>query len=159
MEPGQICRQYSHPALLALARKLYLELKVVEAQLVAKHVLAMNKSRIQLTIQALEKEIDPSDDRLAPDEATGHHQVKLDWHIPAVAFMLKYNERAVYDPVVTKGLADWTRGQLPDEAKEYQNGAERWSFWRSRLEELSNGHPDDGVRAAAQASLEYMSQS
>jgi hypothetical protein len=128
MQPGQICRQYSDPALVALARKLYLKLKDIEAQLVAKHVMAMNKPRIQFIIRALKKEIDQSDEQVAPDEATGHHQVKLDWHIPAVSFIFKHNGRAIYDRVVTKELGDWTKGQLPDEAREFQNGAERWSF-------------------------------
>lgn len=157
IQPGQICRQYSDSSSLALARKLYLKTKDIEAQLVAKHVLPTNKAMIQLIIRALEKEIDQSDEQLAPDEATGYKQVKLDFHIPAVSFMFKYNEREVYDQVVTKGLGDWTKGQLPDGAREFQNGAERWSFWRRRLEELSNGNADDEVRAAAQASLEYMS--
>jgi hypothetical protein len=157
IQPGQICRQYSNSTLVALARKLYLKIKDIEAQLVAKHVLTTNKAMIQLIIRALEKEIDQSDEQLAPDEATGYGQVKLDFHIPAVSFMFKYNEREVYDQVVTKGLGDWTKGQLPDGARGFQNGAERWSFWRKRLEDLSQGNADDEVKAAAQASLEYMS--
>lgn len=156
IQPGQICRQYSDPNLSPLARKLYLKIKDIEAQLVAKHVLRTNKAMIQLIIRALEKKIDHSDEQLAPDEAAGYNQVKLNFHIPAVSFMFKYNERKVYDQVVTKGLGDWTKRQLPDAAREFQNGAERWSFWRRRLEELSQGNADDEVKAAAQASLEYM---
>ena len=54
IQPGQICRQYPDSALGALqARKLYLRVKNVEAQLVAKHVLPMNKTMIQLIIRAL----------------------------------------------------------------------------------------------------------
>lgn len=157
MQPGQICRQYSDPKSVALARNLYLKMKDIEAQLTAKHVLTMNKAMIQLIIQALEKEIDQSDEQLAPDEATGYEQIKLGFHIPAVSFMLKYNGREIYDQVVTKGLRDWKKRQLPDGAREFQNGAERWSFWRRRLEELSQDNVDDEVKAAAQASLEYMS--
>ena len=94
IQPGQICRQYSDSALGASqARKLYLRAKDVEAQLVAKQILTINKSMIQLIIRALEKEIDQSDEHLAPDEATGYSQVKLDFHIPAISFMFKYNER------------------------------------------------------------------
>lgn len=156
-QPGQIYRQYSDSNLeaLAQARRLYLKTKDIEAQLVAKHVLRLNKARIQFIIRALEK-TDPSDEQLAPDEGTGHTQVKLDFHIPATSFMFKYNEREVYDQIVTKGLEDWKKRQLPDGARDFQNGAERWSFWRRRLEELS-GNADDEVKAAAQASLEYMS--
>lgn len=158
IQPGQICRQYSNdPNLLALARKLYLKIKDIEAQLIAKHVLKMNKARMQLIIRALEKEIDQSDEMIAPDEATGYDQVKLDFHIPAVSSMFKYNEREVYDQVVSKGLGDWTKRQMPDGAREFQNGAERWSFWKRRLEKLSQGSADDEVKAAAKASLEYMS--
>ncbi|KAI4628470.1 hypothetical protein J4E83_003020 [Alternaria metachromatica] len=157
IQPGQICRQYSDATLLALARKSYLKGKDIEAQLVAKHVLKMDEAMIKLIIRALEKEIDQSDEQLATDEATAYDQIKLDFHIPAVSFMLKYNGRKIYDKVVTKGLGDWSRGQIPDEAREFQNGAERWSFWRRRLEELSQGDFDDEVKAAAQASLEYMS--
>ncbi|KAL1586805.1 hypothetical protein WHR41_04593 [Cladosporium halotolerans] len=116
----------------------------------------MNKAMIQFIIQALEKEIDQSDERLAPDEATGYDQVKLDFHIPAISFMFKYNKREVYDRVVTKGLGDWKKRQLPDGAKDFQNGAERWSFWRRRLEDLSQRNANDEVKAAARASLEYM---
>ena len=58
---------------------------------------------------------------------------------------------------MTKGLGDWTKRQLKGEARKFRNGAERWSFWRTRLEELSQGNGDDEVKAAAQASLEYMS--
>jgi hypothetical protein len=157
IQPGQICRQYSDSALGALqARKLYLRIKDIEAQLVAKYVLPMNKAMIQLIIRALEKKIDRSDEQLAPDEATGYSQVKLDFHTPAISFMFKYNEREVYDQVVTKELGHWTKRQMPDGAREFQNGAERWSFWRRCLEELSQGHAGDEVKAAAQASLEYM---
>jgi hypothetical protein len=161
VQPGQICQQHSDFTLLALARKLYLKLKDIEAQLVAKHVMEMNKPMIQFIIRALKKEIDQSDEQLALDEATGTEQVKLDFHIPAISFMFKYNEREVYDRVVTKGLGDWKKGQLPGEAREFQNGAERWPFWKRRLEELSQGNADEEVdhevNATAQASLEYMS--
>jgi hypothetical protein len=158
IQPGQICRQYFNSALgLLQARKLYLKMKDIEAQLVAKQVLAMNKTMIQLIIRALEKGIDESDEQLAPGEASGYKQVKLDFHIPAIAYMFRYNERKVYEQVVTKGLRDWPKRQLPDGAREFQNGAERWSFWRRRLAELSRGIADDEVKAAAQASLEYMS--
>lgn len=158
LQPGQICRQYPDLTTLdglAQARKLYLKKKDIEAQLVTKHVLRLNRAMIQFIIRALEK-IDPSDQQLAPDAATGYSQVKLDFHIPALAFMFKYNEREVYDQVVTKGLGDWKKRQLPDGARDFQNGAERWSFWRRRLEELS-WNADDEVKAAAQASLGYMS--
>ena len=134
-----------------------MKIKDIEAQLVARHVFRMDRAMIRLIIRALEKEIDQSNEQLAPDKATAYDQVKLDFHIPAVSFMLKYNGREVYDEVVTKGLGDWTRGQLPDEAREFQDGAERWSFWRRRLEELSQGNFDNEVKAAAQASLDYMS--
>lgn len=159
IQPGQICRQYSDSTSVALARKLYLKIKDIEAQLVAKHVLKMNRAIIQRIIRALEKETGKGDEQLAPDEATGYNQVKLDFHIPAVSFIFKYNEREIYDQVVTKGLGDWTKRQLPDGAREFQNGAERWSFWRRRLEELSQGNADGEVKAAAQACLEYMSSS
>ncbi|KAI4954241.1 hypothetical protein J4E91_001951 [Alternaria rosae] len=125
IQPGHIYRQYSDSTLVEFARKLYLKIKDIEAQLVAKHVFRMDRAMIRLIIRALEKEIDQSDEQLAPDKATAYDQVKLDFHIPAVSFMLKYNGREVYDEVVTKGLGDWTRGQLPDEAREFQNGAER----------------------------------
>jgi hypothetical protein len=42
--------------LSTFARKLYLKFKDIEAQLAAKHVLAMSKAMIQLIIRALEKE-------------------------------------------------------------------------------------------------------
>lgn len=157
IQPGQICRQYSDSTLGASqARTLYLRMKDIEAQLVPKHILPMTKM-IQVIIRVLEKEIDQSDEQIAPDEATGYSQVKLDFHIPAISLIFKYNEREVYDQVVAKGLSDWKKRQLPQEAREFRNGAERWSFWRTRLEELSQGDGDDEVKAAAQASLEYMS--
>ncbi|KAH6875946.1 hypothetical protein BKA58DRAFT_437903 [Alternaria rosae] len=117
----------------------------------------MDRAMIRFIIRALEKEIDQSDEQLASDEATGYDQVKLDFHIPAVSFMSNYNGREVYDEVMIKGMGDWIRSQLPDGAREFQNGAERWSFWRRCLEELSQGYPDDEIKVAAQASLEYMS--
>jgi hypothetical protein len=138
-QPGQICRRYSDQALLASARKVYLELKDIEARLVAAHVMSLNYRMIHRIIWTLEEEIDQSDEEVAPYEATGDHQIKLDWHIPAVAFMLKYNERALYDKVVTKGLGAWTKGQLAALPRQYQTGTERWSFWKKRLEELSQG--------------------
>jgi hypothetical protein len=61
---------------------------------------------IQLIVRALKKEIDQSDERLATDGATGYSQVKLDFHIPAISVMFKYNKRKVYDQVVTNGLND-----------------------------------------------------
>lgn len=157
-QPGQICRQYSESASGVLqARKLYLKIKEIEAQLVVKHILTMNKAMIRYIIRALEKEIDQGDEQLAPNEATGYEQVKLDFHIPAVSFMFKYNVREVYEQVVTKGLKDWTKRQLPGEAREFKNGAEWWSYWRKRLEELSQGDADDEVKTAARKSLENMS--
>lgn len=157
LQPGQICRQYSDSTLLASARRLYLRLKDIEAQLVAKHVLGMNKAMIQYIIRALEKKTDHSDEQLAPDEATGYSQVKLDFHIPAISFMFKYNRREIYDQVVQNGLRDWTQRQLPIGAREFESGAERWSFWRRRLAELAQEDSDDQVKVAAQASLEFMS--
>ena len=157
IHPGQICRQYSDSTLVELGRKSYLKMKDLEAQLYANHVFRVDGAMIRFIIWALEKEIDQSDEQLAPDEATGYDQIKLDWHIPAVSFMFKYNGSEIYDEVVTKGLGNLTMGRLPDKAREFQNGAERWSFWRRRLEELSQGDFDDEVKAAAQASLEYMS--
>lgn len=157
IQPGQICRQYSDSTSCGTARRLYLKMKDIEAQLVSKHVLIMNRTRIQYIIWALEKEIDQSDEQVAPDEATGYMQVKLDFHIPAVSFMFKYNTRELYDQVVTKELGNWTKRQFPDGAREFQNGAERWSFWRRRLQELSQENADDEVKAAAGTSLEYMS--
>ena len=112
---------------------------------------------IQLVIQAFEKKIDHSDEQLTLDEATSYNQVKLNFYIPAVSFMFKYNVREVYDRVVTKGLGDWTQRQLPDGTNEFQNRAERLSFWRRRLEELFQETADNKVKAAAQASSEYMS--
>lgn len=157
IQPGQICRQYSDSTLVAAARELHLKIKDIEAQLVARRVLTTNKAMIQLIIRALEKEVDQSDEQLARDEATGYSQIKLEFHIPAVSFMFKYNEREVYDQVVTKGLGDWTKRQLPDGARGFQIGADRWSFWRRRLEELSQGNADDEAKAAAKTSWEYMS--
>jgi hypothetical protein len=157
LQPGQICRQYSDSTLLASGRRLYLKMKDIEAQLVAKHVVAMNKSMIQYIIRALEKKIDDSDEQLAPGEATAYSQVKLDFHIPAISSMFKYNRRQVYDQVVQNELRDWTQGQLPVEAREFESGAERWSFWSRRLAELAQGDSDDQVKVAAQASLEFMS--
>lgn len=157
IQPGQICRQYSDSSLgLSQARKLYLKMKDMESQLVAKHVLAMNKPMLQRIIRTLEKGIEQSDEQIAEDEATGYSQVKLDFHVPAISFMFKYNERDIYDRVVVKRLGDWTKRQLPKEAREFQNGAERWSFWKRRLEELSHENSNDEVKAAARASLEYM---
>jgi hypothetical protein len=157
LQPGQICRQYSDSTLLASARRLYLKMKDIEAQLVAKHVLGMNKSMIQYIIRALEKQTDHSDEQLAPDEATGYSQVKLDFHIPAISFMFKYNRREIYDEVVQNGLRDWTQRQLPIGARKFESGTERWLFWKRRLAELAQGDSDDQVKVAAQASLEFMS--
>jgi hypothetical protein len=157
LQPGQICRQYSDSTLLASARRLYLKMKDIEAQLVAKHVLGMNKSMIQYIVRALEKQIDHSDEQLAPDEATGYSQVRLDFHVPAISFIFKYNRREIYDQVVQNGLRDWTQCQLPTGARRFESGAERWLFWRRRLAELAQGDADDQVKVAAQASLEFMS--
>jgi hypothetical protein len=87
IQPGQTCRQYLDTNLGALqARDLYLRMKDIKAQLVAKHVLIVNKAMIQLIVRALKTEIDQSDERLATDGATGYSQVKLDFHIPAINF-------------------------------------------------------------------------
>jgi hypothetical protein len=158
IQRGQIHRQYSDSPLGALqARTLYLKMKDIEAQLVAEHILPIKKVMVQRIMRTLEKNIDRSDEQTVSDEATGYDQVKLDVQIPAVSLMLKYNAREVYDRVVAKELGDWTKRQLPDGAREFSNGDERWSFWKRRLEELSYENSDDEVRAAARASLEYMS--
>jgi hypothetical protein len=157
-EAGQICQRYSDAALLASARKVYLKLKDMEARLVAAHVMSLNYRMIHRIIWTLEKEIDQIDEIVAGDEATAFEQIKLDWHIPAVEFMFEHNERALYDKVVTKELEAWTKGQLAALPRQHQTGAERWSFWKKRLEELSQGDASDEVRAAAKASLECMSQ-
>lgn len=126
IQPGQICRQYSDSTLGVLqARTLYLKIKDIEAQLVAEHILPTNKAMLQLIMRVLEKEIGPSDEQLAPDEATGYNHVKLDFHIPVISFMFKCNERKVNEKVVTKELSGWTERQLPDGAGEYQDGAKR----------------------------------
>jgi hypothetical protein len=132
-------------------------MKDIEAQLVAKHVLGMNKSMIQYIIRALEKQTDHSDEQLAPDEATGYSQVKLDFHIPAISSMFKYNRREIYDQVVQNELRDWTQRQMPNGAREFESGTERWLFWRRRLAELAQGDSDHQVKVAAQAGLEFMS--
>lgn len=154
LQPGQICRQYADSLLLASARRLYLKMKDIEAQLVARHVLEMNRAMIQYIIRALEKKIDHSDEQQAPDEATGYSQVKLDFHIPAISFMLKNNGREIYNQIVRNELQDWTQRQLPNEARKFESGAERWSFWRRRLAELAQENTDNQIKVAAQISLE-----
>lgn len=159
LQPGQICRQCPNETSLASARRLYLKIKDIEAQLVAKHVMRMNKQMIQYIIRALEKTIDDSDRQLAPDEAAAYNQVKLDFHIPAISSIFMYNGHEIYDQVVHDGLRDWTPRQMPDGAMNFKDGAERWSFWRWRLGEFTQGDADDEVKIAAEATLEFMTLS
>lgn len=156
LQPGQIYRQCSNEASLSSARRLYLKIKDIEAQLVAKNILGVSKQMIQNIIRALEKNIDDSDMQLASNEATGYTQVKLDFHIPEICSLFKYNRDKIYKEVVQDGLRGWTPRQIPDEAMEFQDGAERWSFWRKRLDELAQGDFDNQVKIAAKATLEYM---
>lgn len=79
-------------------------------------------------MRALEKKIDHGDGRVALDEGTAYDQIKLDFHIPAIAFLFKYNGREIYDQVVKDELQHWKPGQFPDEAREFKDGTERWSF-------------------------------
>ena len=156
LQPGQIYRQCPDAASLASALRLYLRLKDIEAQLVSKHVLGWNKQMIQFIIRALEKDIDDSDEQVASNEATGYKQVKLDFSIPAIAVMFKYNRNEIYDQVVKDGLRDWTQRQMPDEAREFKDGAERWSFWKNRLADLAQDGADDQIKLAAHAASESM---
>ncbi|KAF2765292.1 hypothetical protein EJ03DRAFT_331106 [Teratosphaeria nubilosa] len=156
VQPGQICRQCPDEASLASARRLYLRVKDLEARLVAKNVIGMSKQTIQSIIRALEKNIDDSDQQLAPDEATAYYQVKLDFHIPAMSFMFRYNGQAIYDQVVRDGLKHWTPRQMPEEARAFEDGAARWSFWKQRLGQLAQGGGDDEVKMAAEATLDSM---
>jgi hypothetical protein len=156
LQPGQICRQCPDEASLTSARQLYLRIKDLEAQLIAKHVMRMSKQTIQSIIRALEKDIDEGDRQVATDEATAYHQVKLDFHILAMSFMFRYNAQAIYDQVVRDGLRDWTPLQMPEGAREFKDGAERWSFWKRRLSELAEGDAEGEVKRAAVATLEAM---
>lgn len=58
------------------------------------------------------KKLDQNDEQIAPDDAAGYSQVKLDSHVLALAFMFKYDEGKIYDQVVAKELGDWTRRQF-----------------------------------------------
>lgn len=156
IQPGQICRRCPDEASLASALRLYLRIKDIEAQLVARHVMKMNKQMIQYIIRALEKPIDDSDRQLAPNEAAAYNQIKLDFHIPVISSMFVYNGHEIYNQVVQEGLRDWTPRQMPDGAMKFEDGAERWSLWKRRLGELAQGDADDGVKIAAEAILETM---
>ncbi|CAJ2505172.1 Uu.00g125660.m01.CDS01 [Anthostomella pinea] len=163
LQPGQICRQCPDAAARALARRLYLKIRDIEAQLVARHVMGMSRQMIRTVICALEtdkKDVDGSDDAqqvVAPNEAVAYDQVVLDFHIPAVAFLFQYNVREVYDLVVVRdGLRDWTRRSMPDGARRFEDGATRWVFWERRLGELAGGSADEEVRGAAEAALGSM---
>ncbi|KAG9849624.1 hypothetical protein KCU98_g4807, partial [Aureobasidium melanogenum] len=91
-----------------------------------------------------------SDDILALD-------IKLDFHIPAISFLFKYNAREIYERVVHGELKDLTPAQLlPGVAKQFEDGAQRWSFWKRRLEELAQGGEGDEVAVAARSALESM---
>lgn len=70
--------------------------------------MGLGMGRIQDTIRAVEKDIDDSDWRTATNEAAAHDQVKLDFHIPAISFLFRYNAREIYDRVVHDGISDWT---------------------------------------------------
>jgi hypothetical protein len=143
-------------ASLRLARRLYLRIKDLEAQLLAKHIMGMSRQVAQYIIRSLEKTIDHSDSQIAPNEAAAYTQVKLDFHIPAISYMFMYNGHEIFDQVVRDGLRDLTPYQMPDAAMEFENGAERWSFWKRRLGELAHDASDDEVKTAAAATIEYM---
>jgi hypothetical protein len=156
LQPGQICRQCPDEASLGSARRLYLRIKDVEAQLVAKHIMGLNKQVVQYIIRGLEKTIDHSDRQAVPNEAAAFTQVKLDFHIPAISYMFMYNGHEIYGQAVRDGMRDWMPRQMPDAAMEFRNGDERWSFWKRRLGELAHGASDDEVKIAAAATLAYM---
>lgn len=155
--PGEICRRCSDEGELAAARRLYLRVKDLEAQLIANKVMGLGMGRIQDIIRALEKNIDDSDRRTATNEAAAHDQVKLDFHIPAISFLFRYDVREIYDRVVRDGHRDWTPGQLlPEVSKGFEDGAERWTFWKQRLGELTQGKEGDDVAVAARSALRSM---
>jgi hypothetical protein len=156
LQPGQICRQCPDEASLRSSRRLYLRIKDLEAQLLAKHIMGMSRQIVQYIIRSLEKTIDHSDSQIAPNEAAAYAQVKLDFHIPDISYMFMYNGQEIYNQVVRDGLRDLTPHQMPDAAMEFENGAERWSFWKRRLGELAHDAPDDEVKIAAAATLEHM---
>jgi hypothetical protein len=156
LQPGQIYLKCPDGEPLVMARRIYLKSKDIEAQLVAQNTLGISKQMIQNIIRALEKDIDQSDEQLASSESTGFTQVKLDFQIPAMCSLFKFNRDKIYKEVVQDGLKDWTPRQIPDEAKQFKDGAERWSFWKRRLGELAEGDFDDQVKVAAKATLDYM---
>ncbi|KAG9514272.1 hypothetical protein KCV07_g8198, partial [Aureobasidium melanogenum] len=156
-QPGEICRQCSDEAEIALARQLYLRIKDLEAQLIAKRVMDLGRWRIQYIILALEKNIDDSDRQIATNDAAAYEQVKLDFHIPAISFLFKHNARKIYEQLVHGELGDLTPAQLlPGVARQFENGAQRWSFWKRRLEELAQTDEGDDVAVAAKSALKSM---
>ncbi|CAD0088199.1 unnamed protein product [Aureobasidium mustum] len=113
---------------LALARRLYLRIRDLEAQLIAKRVIGLGMRRNQYIILALEKNIDDSDRQIATNEATAYEQVKLDFHIPAISFLFKHDARDIYDRVVRDELRDWAPAQLLPESAGL-SGNDDWMSW------------------------------
>ncbi|KAF2151634.1 hypothetical protein K461DRAFT_279120, partial [Myriangium duriaei CBS 260.36] len=158
LEPGQICRQCPDEASFAKARRLFIRKKDIEAQLVAKRIMRLDTRMIHFIIRALEKNIDDSDRQIAPGEAAAYDQVKLDFHIPAISSMFRYNAQEIHDRVVRDELRDFTprQRQALDEVRTFKDGVERWSFWKRRLGELAESDEDEQVKIAAKRTLEYM---
>ncbi|KAH0332983.1 hypothetical protein KCU81_g9992, partial [Aureobasidium melanogenum] len=122
-QPGQICRRCSDGQEIVLARRLYLRIKDLEAQLIAKRVMGMGRWRTQYIILALEKSIDDSDRQIAINDAVGYEQVKLDFHIPTISFLFRYNAREIYGRVVHGDVKDMTPARRwPGVAKEFETG-------------------------------------
>ena len=157
MEPGEICKECPDEASRALARRLYLRTWELEALLVARGVIGLSRRATVHISRTLETDLVECNGRLtpvAPIRAPADLQIILDFHVPAIVFMLKVNVEEVYNYTVRK---DEQRGRrLPEASKPFKDGAERWLFWKRRLGELAEGNVDEEVKIAAQVALTSM---
>ncbi|KAK7743248.1 hypothetical protein SLS53_004333 [Cytospora paraplurivora] len=136
-------------------RLLYIKQQDVEAQLVRAGIFQPQRG-FQYLIRALEKIPGPQDDGKPSTFSEASAQLQLDFQVPAAACWLKHNGRRFRDGLVRDEIRDWEKRMIPDEALEFPQPADRWTYWEKRMREIAERGPDESTREAAKTAVGYM---
>ncbi|KAF2857429.1 hypothetical protein K470DRAFT_260834 [Piedraia hortae CBS 480.64] len=152
-EPGVAHDKYKDdPKELESERRTYLEMQDLTARIIAHGIFLPSYTDIVYIIRCLEQKDD------AKDVGEPFFGIKFDFEIPAMAYRFRSYGKEIYRMVVKSDTVEtgWTSQEEPEGVKKFDNGQQRWDFWKKRFTEMAENYDDENVRKAAKEILGYM---
>ena len=136
--PGEIVMRAQGDAnALESSRRNYIWRKDLEAQLFNSHILKLGCRYVELEV-AKTFEREPGV-QIAPDEAAAYEQNRIEFQVPAVASLMTYVCKRIFEMVVSQ-----------------ERGLQRWESWEQRLGEIKDEQLDDLTMDAVKIALNNM---